>query len=211
MRIEAYKYTAIKPLPQKSVVPFRHVNGIKTLKEINIGNACEGFIGKIRVRKGNNSDTFLNVYKKNLGSGYENYVVQNNKNDIIGSIILTVKKYTNFDTLEYKSDPSHVYIEELRNFSNHNTPYYQNIDYHKDIGTRLMQIALKRSYESGCNGNLKLISKNESKNWYKNIIGMTEEFPKISGNPFSFSIHNPNLLILPQEAKERLLTLRGGL
>ena len=84
-----------------------------------------------------------------------------------------------------RTDPSHVFVDELRNFSNPNTPYYkQGLDYYKDIGTRLLQIAQRRSDEAQCQGNIKLISKGESLNWYKSVIGMRQEFPPIPGMKF---------------------------
>ena len=211
MKVEFYRFNAMNNYPAKSVPVFRHYDCAQTVKNINIGTASDGLIGKIKVRKGNNTDAVLNVIKKNLGEGYENYSVQNNENNIVGEIILKVNKYTNYDRFEYQSDPSHVFVDELKNYSNPNTPYFKNLEYYKDIGTRLLQIALKRSYESMCNGMLKLVAKNESKEWYKKIIGMTEEFPNTEKSVYGFSIHNPNSMILPPEAKEHLLNLQGGL
>ena len=98
----------------------------------------------------------------------------------------------------------------MRNFSNPNTLYYkQGLEYYKDIGTRLLQIAQRRSDEAQCQGNIKLISKGESLNWYKSVIGMRQEFPPIPG--MKFNIHNPNQLYLPPENKEPLSKLQGGL
>ena len=182
---------------------------IPTLTHTNIGSCLEGYIGKVAVRKGNNNEeVFLNVFKKFKENSIENYTIQDDKNKIVGSIDLIVKKLpiNHWD----KNDPSHVFVDELRNFSNPNTPYYtQGLEYFKDIGTRLLQIAQKRSDEGCCNGNIKLIAKNESLNWYKNIIGMKQEFPPIPG--VKFNIHNPNQLYIPAESKEPLSRLHGGL
>ena len=195
---------------KKPTISFKHV-GMQSLKNIDIGAAQDGLIGNIKVRKGNNTECLLNVIKKSLGDGYENYSVINDFGTVIGETNLKIKNYTSYDRWEYSSDPSHVFIDGLFNYSNPTTPYYRNLEQYKDIGIRLMQIALKRSYETSCNGNLKLISKNESKDWYKHKIGMTEEFPEVTNSKYGFNIHNPNSLILPQEAKEYLSSLQGGL
>ena len=73
----------------------------------------------------------------------------------------------------------------------------------------MLQIAQRRSDESMCQGNIKLVSKGESLDWYKNVIGMRQEFPSIPG--MRFNIHNPNQLYLPPENKEPLSKLQGGL
>ena len=77
------------------------------------------------------------------------------------------------------------------------------------IGTRLLQIAQRRSDEALCNGNIKLISVNEALEWYKNVIGMRQEYPPMPGA--RMQIHNPNILYLPPENKEALSRLQGGL
>jgi len=211
MKISGCSFTTTNKVYKKSGFTFGHSSRVQSFRDINIGNAPDGFVGKIRVRNGNNAECLLDVIKKSLGEGYEKYIVKNNKEAVIGEIVLNVRKYTNYDKLQYQSDPSHVFIDELFNYSNPETPYYRNAERYKDIGIRLMQIALKRSYEAMCDGNLKLISKNESKNWYKNVIGMTEEFPKTDKSTYRFNIHNPNSLILPSDSKEHLLALNGGL
>ena len=186
-------------------ISFGH--NIPTLTHTNIGSCTEGYIGKIRVRK-DNDEAFLNVFKKFLGENVENYTIKNDKNEIIGNAnIFIIKCPPNpWD----KVDPSYVMVDDLRNFSKPNTPYHdKNLEYFKDIGTRLLQIAQRRSDEACCQGNVKLISVNEALAWYKNIIGMRQEFPPIPGQ--KFNIHNPNLLYLPPENKEPLSRLQGGL
>ena len=173
----------------------------------NIGSCLEGYIGKIAVRKGN-AEAVLNVFKSFKENAIENYTIKNDVGDIIGTIDISIRKYKQ-EPWE-RTDPSHVFVDELRNFSNPNTPYYkQGLDYYKDIGTRLLQIAQRRSDEAQCQGNIKLISKGESLNWYKSVIGMRQEFPPIPG--MKFNIHNPNQLYLPPENKEPLSKLQGGL
>ncbi len=188
--------------------------GIPTLTHTNIGNCLEGYIGKIRVRKGSdNSEVFLNVFKKYIGHNAENYSIKNDKGDLIGEADIFIKKYMpgTYDTFEYPTDPSHVYVDNLRNYSKPDTPYYkQGLEYMKDIGTRLLQIAQRRSDEAMCVGNVKLTAKGESKNWYKSIIGMVEEFPPIPSK-FGINFRNPNILILPPHSKEPLSRLQGGL
>ena len=155
---------------------------IQTLTHTNIGSCLEGYIGKIRVRK-TDGEAYLNVFKKYIGRDAENYVIQNDKNEAVGSINVFIRKSqpNPWD----KTDPSHVFVDELRNFSKPDTPYHNpKLEYFKDIGTRLLQIAQRRSDEANCCGNIKLISKGESLNWYKNVIGMRQEFPPIPGMKF---------------------------
>lgn len=197
--------TLPQKLNQRKNVSFGH--NVQTLTHTNIGSCLEGYIGKIRVRKAD-GETYLNVFKKYIGRDAENYVIQNDKNEAVGSINVFIRKSqpNPWD----KTDPSHVFVDELRNFSKPNTPYHNpKLEYFKDIGTRLLQIAQRRSDEANCCGNIKLISKGESLNWYKNVIGMRQEFPPIPG--MKFCIHNPNQLYLPPEAKEPLSRIQGGL
>jgi hypothetical protein len=211
MKIERYLFINPNYSLQKRPLAFKQSPLVQTLKYTNIGSLPDGFIGKIRVRTGDNAECFLNVIKKSLGDGEENYSINNENGNIVGEIFLKIKKIINYDRLQYPSDPSHVYVSDLINYSNPATPYYKNLEQYKDIGIRLMQIAQRRSDEAMCNGNIKLIAKNESKEWYKNVIGMTEEFSKISKNNYGFNIHNPNSMILPPDAKEKLSLLNGGL
>ena len=177
-----------------------------TLTHTNIGSCLEGYIGKVQVRCEQGGSVLLNVFKK-LDCNMENYTIKNDTNDIIGSINLIIKKFQPNPWDE--GDCSHVFIDELRNFSNPSTPYYtKGLEYYKDIGTRLLQIAQRRSDESLCNGEIKLISKGESLDWYKNVIGMRQEYPPIAGR---IQVHNPNQLYLPPENKEPLSRLQGGL
>ena len=211
MKIEKCQYITTNNFLNRPALAFKHSVGVQSLKNINIGAASEGLIGKIRVRNSENAECFLNIAKKIIVDGYENYLVTNDDGMTVGEIILKPKKYTNYDTLSYSSDPSHVFVCNLFNYSNPATPYYKKIEQYKNIGLRLLQIALQRSYESMCNGNIKLVSKNESKEWYKRVIGMTEEFPATEKGPYAFNIHNPNSMILPPSGKEHLANLYGGI
>lgn len=188
---------------------------VETLKYTNIGSCMEGYIGKVRLRKADGGEYFGNVFKKYLAPQVENYSIKNDDGEILGEADITIRKYLPgmYDSHSCKEDPSHVYVDNLRNYSNPTTPYYKKgLEYLKDIGTRLLQIAQRRSDEAQCVGNIKLISKNESKSWYKNVIGMVEEFPYDPNTPkYLMGIHNPNAMILPPHAKEPLSRLQGGL
>lgn len=182
--------------------------GIQTLTHTNIGACADGYIGKIRVRLGEGGESFLNVFKGH-SANCEEYKIMDDFNNLIGEVQLKIKKFLDYDRIEYQSDPSHVYVDNLRNYSVPDTPYHnKNLPYYKDIGTRLLQIAQRRSDEANCGGNIKLIAKDESKTFYKNMIHMQEEFPE--GSPLRF-FNNPNKMYLPPEAKEPLSKLKGGL
>lgn len=193
-----------------SVVTFKG-NPIPTLTHTNIGSCLDGYIGKIRVRTHEGKEAFLNVFKKYLNNNAENYQIKTNNNELIGEvdIMINKKQPTIYDNSSNWADPSHVFVDNLRNYSNPNTPYYQNgLEYFKDIGTRLLQIAQRRSDEAKCCGNIKLISKNESMDWYKNVIKMRQEYPPDGSK---IIVHNPNQMYIPPESKEPLSRLQGGL
>lgn len=179
------------------------------LTHVNIGSKPAGYIGKIKVRMAQGGEAVLNVFKKYTSKDRENYLVINDYNEIIGEMEIAIKKFTDYNKYICQADPSHVYVDTLRNFSKPGTPYYKKgLTYHKDIGTRLLQIAQRRSDEAQCCGNLKLISKNESKDWYINIIGMREENQIPIQGKF---LQNRNLLYLPPDKKELLSRIQGGL
>ena len=81
---------------------------------------------------------------------------------------------------------------------------------YKDVGTRLLQIAQRRSDEGRCEGNIKLVSMPESINWYIDRMGFKRVSPP-EENSYMIQVNNSNLLYLPDENKERLSSLRGGL
>lgn len=79
---------------------------------------------------------------------------------MIGSLVIRILKKSLIWILSKTSHPS-----------NPNTPYYKNgLEHIKDIGIRLLQIAQRRSDEAKCVGNIKLISKNESKTGIKILL-----------------------------------------
>ena len=191
---------------------------VDSLKYTNIGSCLEGYIGKVSLRNGENGSEYIaNVFKRFIGHNAENYSIRNDAGEILGEADIVIRKFApgSYDTFTYKEDPSHIFVDNLRNYSNPKTPYYkQGLEYVKDIGTRLLQIAQRRSDETQCCGNIKLISKGESKSWYKNVIGMVEEFPitnSYNGFMSKICIHNPNSLILPPHSKEPLSRMHGGL
>lgn len=193
---------------------FKGLEKVETLTHTNIGSCLEGYIGKVRVRKPDGGESYLDVFKKYLCNNYENYSIKDKAGNILGEMNMTVNKYGGYKYDPYLNpvDPSHVFVADLRNYSNPNTPFRRKgLEPHKDIGTRLLQIAQRRSDEEMCQGNIKLISKNESKGWYKNVIGMVEEFAAAPNYGFKFNIHNPNSMILPPHSKEPLSRLQGGL
>ncbi|MCM1266071.1 MAG: hypothetical protein NC200_07720 [Candidatus Gastranaerophilales bacterium] len=211
-------HTSIYPLQvsqKRMTSPSFKGTSVETLKHTNIGSCLNGYIGKVKARKAaTNEECLVNVFKRNNGNNHENYSIRNDNNDILGEIDIVIKKYDYNPQTSYESaDPSHVFVDNLRNYSKPDTPYYkQGLEHIKDIGIRLLQIAQRRSDEAQCVGNIKLISKNESKDWYKNVIGMTEEFPIIQTNSrIRFNVHNPNAMILPPLSKEPLSRLNGGL
>ena len=126
---------------------------------------------------------------------------------------MTIKKCTNYKLYDSNTtDPSHVFVDMVKNYTRPGTPDHNpNIIHHKDIGTRLLQIAQRRSDESLCNGEMKLIAKDVVlKDWYIDVLGMKQEFIPTPSR-FKIVINNPNQLYLPPEAKEPLSKLRGGL
>lgn len=190
-----------KPVTKPS---FKGFNPVETIKHYNIGMRNNGVIGKVRVRKVNGEETFLNVMKNVTNSSDETYQLQEKYGKVVGEIVIKIKKAFDYDRLEFPEDPSHVFVETLRNYSRKDTPYYrQGLDEYKDIGTRLLQIAQRRSDECCCNGNIKLISKNESKKFYEKL-GF-KEMPK------AYNYRIQNWMYLPPEAKEPLSKLTGGL
>lgn len=189
---------------KRSNVSFRH--NIQTLANINLGCCPEGFIEKVNVRQGF-SNAKLNLFKTFRAENVENYTIRDNKNEIVGNVDVFITKC---QPVSWQSDSaSYVFLDDLRNFSRPGTPYHNpKLDYYKDIGTRLLQVAMKRSYEEDCSGNIRLVSVNEALDWYKNKIAMKQLYPPTPG---CFAIHNPNLLFLPEEAKKYLSELQGGL
>ena len=184
----------------------------EALTHVNIGAKAEGFIGKVRVRLADGGEAIVNVFKKYVGTNMENYRIINDYNELLGEMTMKIKKTNCVDYCNSSPvGPNYVFVDMLKNYTRPGTPDHNpKIIHHKDIGTRLLQIAQRRSDEALCNGELKLNSKGESREWYINVIGMKQEFPP-EKSMYHFQVHNPNMLYLPPESKERLSRLQGGL
>ena len=182
---------------------FKAITPVETLTHCNIGMMPNGLIGKVRVMNANGKEAFLNVFK-NANPLSEIYLLRDDLEQTIGLIELKIKKILDYDKLEYSQDPSHVFVDTLRNFSNPRTPYYtKGLEEYTSIGTRLMQIALKRSNEARCNGNIELIFKNGDSEKFYHRLGLK--------NMNGFWWNNPNKMYLPPESKESLSKMYGGL
>ena len=122
----------------------------RTVKNINLGTMPSGFIGKIKTIKADGTEAILNLIKSQYHD-YETYLIKNDSEQIIGLIEFRFNKYTH----KYGDDKDHVFVSNLRNFSNPKTPYYKNgLEEYKHIGTKLLQLAHQRSIENNCNGNI---------------------------------------------------------
>lgn len=174
---------------------------IQRLTNINIGMMPQGFIGHVNLKNvTQNIDTFMPVFKI-FDCGNEKYIIKNDCGEIIGQFTAKINKYSSYDKCIYTTNPSNVYIDDLFNYSDPKTPFHNSkLDEYKGVGTRLLQIALKRSNEAQCFGNLRLNAMPESKPFYENI-GMIPD----PNHPHS------GMMILPTEHKELLAKLYGGL
>lgn len=173
----------------------------KTLKTINIGSMPAGFIGKLRTLKANGEEALLNVIKSTY-KDYETYQLQDDYDRVIGKIEFRFNKYT----YRLNNEKDHVFVSELKNFSNPNTPYYRNgVEEYKHIGTNLLQLAQIRSFENNCDGNIELVAKNRKDviNFYKNLGFKQSENISMYENPYR--------LELAPEAKDTLAKKYDGI
>lgn len=178
---------------------FRGGFPVETIKHYNLGMMPNGIIGKVKVLKKNGEEVFLNVSKQATALR-EVYRLQDDFDRVIGKIEVKIRK----ETWDPELYPPHVFVDELRNYSHPGTPYHmKDLDEYKHVGIRLLQIAQRRSDEAACWGNIQLVSKNESMEFYKKL-----GFQKI---PTVSRFENPNSLYLPAEAKEPLSKIHGGL
>lgn len=174
---------------------------ILTIGNLNLGAARNGYLGKLKTIKASGEEVFLNLNKSTY-SNYEIYNLTDNFDNIIGKIEFRMNKYLS----QSEDEMDHIFVTEVKNFSNPNTPYYKNgLEEHKHIGTKLLQIALKRSFETGCNGNIELVAKNKKEvlEFYKRLgFKQPANIPKY-GNPYR--------LHLSEESKDQLSKKYGGL
>lgn len=177
-------------------------NGVQRLTHMNVGMMPQGFIGEVALfDKILNKNVFVNVFK-DFDCGYERYKLKDDNNQVIGEMVIRIKKFFNYDKYIHKDDPSHVYVTDLYNFSRKDTPYAnKNVDDYSHVGIRLLQIAQRRSDEAQCCGNIKLNAMPEALGFYKNKLGMQSD-------PESF---NRNFLYLPWDKKEPLSRMYDGL
>lgn len=181
----------------------------ETLTHTNIGSCLNGYIGKVSLKNDDGTFSFLSVFKHKENPITENYKIKDDFGNVIGETKIIIRKHNTNVSCFQGEDLSHVFVDELRNYSKPNTPYHnKNLKHYKGVGIRLLQIAQRRSDEAFCNGNIELIAKNESKPFYFDVIKMKEKYPEGS---FERKFNNPNKLYLPPEEKERLSKLMGGI
>ncbi len=173
----------------------------KNVATKNLGLTTNGFIGKLEVVKANGKKALLNLVKS-IYNDYEIYNLTDDYDRTIGRIEFRFNK----SPWKTNKEKDHVFVSELRNFSNPNTPYYKNgLEEYKQIGTKLLQLAYKRSIENNCDGNIELVAKN-----HKEVL----EFYKKLGfkQPENISIYeNPYRLSLSTDAMESFANKYGGL
>ena len=207
MIIQAYnnysfnKYAS--PNIAKKQAPSFSGNFVQRLTHMNIGMQPAGFIGHVELKNATKGENvFVKVFK-DFDCNLERYYFKDDLDRVIGEFSVKIKKAFNYDKIMYKEDPSHVYLDDLFNYSNPNTPFYkQGLDYYKGLGIRALQIAQRRSDEAQCIGNIKLNSMPEVRQcFYIDKIGMAPD-PMY---PYS------GMLMLPPDKKEPLSKMLGGL
>ena len=180
---------------------FKSTPVTQSLVSKNLGSSANGFIGKLEVLKANGKKVLLNL-KKSTCNDYEIYRLMDDCERVIGSIEFRFNKYQ----YRLNNEQDHLFVSELRNFSNTKTPdYKKELEEHKHIGTMLMQLALQRSYEEGFDGNIQLVAKNRNEvvDFYKSL-GFKQ--------PANITIYeNPNRLSLSEDGKTILKNKYGGL
>lgn len=168
-----------------------------------IGMAQDGIIGKVSVFDKNMNECFLNVVKDATVRNLETYMLKDNFGRIIGDMEIEIVKNPKESEIPLTGERSWVFVKFLSNNSKPNAKYHKSgLSEYKGIGTRLMQIAQRRSDEAGCCGNIHLRSFDSSMAFYKKL-GFREV-------PTEYD-YKQSLLYLPPEAKEPLSKLYGGL
>ena len=183
---------------------FKGAKPVETIKNYNIDMMADGIIGKVKVFKKNGQEAFLNVDKFSDLYGNETYMLKDKIGNIIGEMDICIKKQGKYNKIAgLLSDPSHVFVQYLHNYSKPNTGYYTDgLEEYTGIGIRLLQIAQRRSDEALCNGEIKLSSKVSALNFYKKLGFVCE---------MDSSGKETNRMYLPPHAKEPLSRLYGGL
>lgn len=204
--LDTIKYSAYNESSVTTVPNPCFKGGVQTIKHFNLGMLQDGIIGKVRVFKKNGQEAFLDVVKSRSMNNEETYFLRDSLGKTIGEMDIKIKKISNYDRYEFPEDPSHVFVEYLRNYSNPNTPYYvEGLEEYKQVGTRLIQIAQRRSDECLCNGNIQLVAKNQKETlaFYEKLGFKQPDFV----SPFV----NQYKMYLPPSSKEPLSRITGGL
>lgn len=173
----------------------------KSLKDCNLGALPNGIIGQIKAIKANGQEACLNL-EKFASSSLETYQLK----DRVGNVVGKIDFYFNKPIWIMDDETNHVFVKELRNFSNPNTPYYKKgLEEYKQIGTKLLQIAHKRSLENGCDGNIELVAKNE-----KFVLDFYKKLGFEQPADITYSI-NPYRLHLDFDKQNQLASKYGGI
>ncbi|GEM_PF-1029038 len=190
--------------PVTSLKPaFKGMAPVQSLAGKNIGAMKNGVIGQVRVFNVWGERSYLDVVKSADGKGNELYTLENCFGEIVGEMDIKINRAFNYDKRNFPQDPSHVLVEFICNHSNPKTNYFnESVEEYKHIGTRLLQIALKRSEESLCNGSIKLSSVPKAKEFYKKL-----GFKEIPTKDGLFT----GYMDLPPSAREPLSKMYGGL
>jgi len=167
----------------------------KLLSNLNIGSLPDGIIGKIKVFDKNGKEVLFDVFKNVEDSGLEIYKILDKKRNILGDIEFK-------PTIE--GNIKHIWVEHLVNHSSLYHKYRnESLGDYTGIGTRLMQIALKRSYETGCRGDIELFTTTTGKDFYRKI-GLKDYLSE-------YSYFQDHRMYLPEENKRYLAERYGGL
>lgn len=195
-----YNFSQIKQNGNISSPSFKALISPQKLTHCNIGMLENGTIGNVNVIK-NGKETLLNVVKSAGGSMQETYMLKDAFGKIIGEMDIKIV-YNN----GYGDDVSHVFVEHLANYSRPATKDFRTgLVHHNGVGTRLLQIAQRRSDECGCRGEIYLHSKEEAVPFYEKL-----GFQRVPAAGSSEK-RGHNKMYLPPSAKEPLSMMNGGL
>ena len=195
-----YNYSKVYQSEKVSNPSFQALVSSRILSHCNIGMMENGIIGSVGVLL-NGKQAFLNVVKSAGPSGQETYMLKDTLGRIIGEMDMKIN-YSN----GYDNNVSHVFVEHLANHSRPNTEeFVSTLPHYEGVGTRLMQIAQRRSDEAGCRGEIYLHSREKAKPFYKKL-----GFQAVPVQ-YEYERQGSNKMYLPPEAKEPLSKMLGGL
>ena len=171
-----------------------------------VKNIClmpNGKIGKVEFLRKDGRKVLLDLVKSADGKGNELYTFEDEFGEIIGEMDIKINRAVNYDKTNFPQDPSHIHVVFICNHSDPNTKYYNDIvGEYEHIGTRLLQVALKRSEEAFGFRSINLSSVPKAKNFYKKV-GFTEI-------PNKFGQYKGYMCLLPEGANT-LAEMYGGL